>query len=303
MAGRLDRVILQRGQGMKWWRVVIEGRDYTDTAIIFAIGTAFCVLLAVLSGQTANLPIQIGYILCLSGSLVWPVYVMGRHRRHQDRILDKIRAHYVLAISALMEGQEREARKRLRVIRSLERHWRLGASYPVRLALLSYLLVANTALAFVAQVFAYHINSHMNPTSFMDTLDFLWNRPWLLVIATFLAVFMSFGAWWDAAQIQSRPWAEFYGDQLRAALNAGRRIELAPQHEGPGLPPDGVAARELLGLRHGFTKRELRRAWLRLAKQLHPDKWVRSGDGVRRLKEAALKRVNAARDELVAQAL
>jgi DnaJ-class molecular chaperone len=67
--------------------------------------------------------------------------------------------------------------------------------------------------------------------------------------------------------------------------------------------PKGVSARELLGLNAHFTKAELRSAWLRLARELHPDRWMGSGPVVRQMKEAALKRVNAARDELAAQAV
>ena len=44
----------------------------------------------------------------------------------------KIRSHYVIATTALMAGTEAPARERLRTIRSLEAHWRLGASVPVR---------------------------------------------------------------------------------------------------------------------------------------------------------------------------
>ena len=59
-----------------------------------------------------------------------------------------------------------------------------------------------------------------------------------------------------------------------------------------------MSARQLLGLPERFTGAELRRAWLRLVRELHPDRRATSGSGVRQMKEAAMKRVNAARDEL-----
>ena len=42
------------------------------------------------------------------------------------------------------------------------------------------------------------------------------------------------------------------------------------------LPPTNVSARELLGLPERFTGAELRRAWLRLVRELHPDRWATS---------------------------
>jgi hypothetical protein len=63
------------------------------------------------------------------------------------------------------------------------------------------------------------------------------------------------------------------------------------------------SARELFGLSPGFTKAQLRAAWLRLARELHPDCWSSAGPAVRKMKEAALMRVNAARHKLAPQAL
>ena len=105
-----------------------------------------------------------------------------------------------------------------------------------------------------------------------------------------VAVLFSLSGIGHATEVQSKPWGEFYGDQLEAALKAGRGVENAPQHEFPPLP-EGVTARELLGLNSQFTKSQLRSAWLRLARELHPDRWTSAGQGVRQMKEAALKRV------------
>ena len=71
---------------------------------------------------------------------------------------------------------------------------------------------------------------------------------------------------------------------------------------GPFRPNDRHAtAHELLGLPVRFTSAELRQAWLRLVRELHPDRWAAAGEGAQQMKEAALKRVNAARDELAPQ--
>ena len=89
----------------------------------------FVTLFAIFSNKWADLTIGVGYIAGLYGAFLWPIYVMGRFRRQQDRILDKIRSHYVIATTALMAGGEAPARE-LRRIRNLEAHWRLGASVP-----------------------------------------------------------------------------------------------------------------------------------------------------------------------------
>jgi hypothetical protein len=149
-----------------------------------------------------------------------------------------------------------------------------------------------------------HIDSltHKESATLDDTIDVFLESPWLSTILLItLALLFGLMPIRDVSQIKGRPWAEFYGDRLSQALKAGKGIDVTPQHESGQL--SCITARELLGLPAHFTKTELRRAWLRLARQLHPDRWSAAGDGVRRMKEAAVKRFNAARDELMAQAL
>ena len=57
---------------------------------------------------------------------------------------------------------------------------------------------------------------------FMESLQLLWNSPIVLAIVAGIAFLFSFPAFRDASQIRSRPWSEFYGDRLVAALKAGR---------------------------------------------------------------------------------
>ncbi len=179
----------------------------------------------------------------------------------------------------------------------------MGATYLYRLALLSYLIVTNIAWGSLYFFLGYHVHSTSDGyhNSLIDSAAQLWNDPLSLVMLGALAILFSIGPALRYTDVKSRPWSEFYGDRLKAALKAGRGLEMAPQHDGPDLP-DGVSARELLGLSPGFNKAQLRRAWIRLAGELHPDRWISSGEAVRRMKEAGLKRVNAARDELMAQA-
>ena len=222
---------------------------------------------------------------------------MGRLRRQQDRLLDGIRTHYIVATTMLMSGEVAQAGDRLGAIRGLEAQWRLGAHPVIRYAHIAYAAITNFGIAFAGQVFHYHIQSAQKPVSIGDTVLFMLEAPSVLWIAAGAALFFSLFALPDAIRIHGRAWSEFYGDNLEAALRAGRGVDRAEHHDIPPLP-DGVGARELLGLAPGFTKAQLRAAWLRLARELHPDRWASVGPAVRTMKEAALKRVNAARDEL-----
>ena len=258
--------------------------------------------LAAWTGEWHKLPIYTGYIVCFLGGFVWPLLVMGRLRRQQDRLLEKIRAHYVIATTLLMGTDAAQARERLAVIRRLEAHWRLGAHPAIRCAHIAYAAVTNFGIAFTGQFFHYHVQSPRNPSSFGDTVRFMFDTPSVLWITVGVALFFSLVALPDAIRVHGRAWSEFYGDKLEAALNAGRGVERAEHHDIPPIP-EGISARELLGLSPGFTKAQLRAAWLRLARELHPDRWSSAGLSVRNMKEAALKRVNAARDALAQQAL
>jgi hypothetical protein len=145
-------------------------------------------------------------------------------------------------------------------------------------------------------------NGEVPQKTLLETAQYLHTHPIALWIIGVFAFLVGLTALQRLHDLKSAPWAEFYGDRLENAINAGRTVNEAPQHQGPEMPLDATA-RELLGLPAKFTAAELRRAWIRLARELHPDGWETAGEGVRRMKEAALKRVNAARDELAPQAI
>jgi hypothetical protein len=116
-------------------RIIVEDRDHTDTVAMIGGFSALFIVLAYFSNYWAKLPIYLGYIAGTLGCLLRPLFVMGRHQRPQDKTLDRIRAAYVLATGDLIAGRERAASRRLQKIRSLERHWRFGASHLFRTAL------------------------------------------------------------------------------------------------------------------------------------------------------------------------
>jgi hypothetical protein len=201
-----------------------------------------------------------------------------------------------------MTGDAAQARRCLADIRRLEAHWRLGAHPVIRYAHIAYAAITNFGIAFTGQLFHYHIQSTYKPATFSDTLRYMLDTPSVLWTGAVVALFFSLVALPDAIRVHGRAWSEFYGDNLEAALKAGRGVERAEHHDIPPIP-EGITARELLGLSPGFTKAQLRAAWLRLARELHPDRWSSAGPAVSKMKEAALKRVNAARDELAPLAI
>ena len=80
-------------------------------------------------------------------------------------------------------------------------------------------------------------------------------------------------------------------------LRAGHGLQPSNGKEQPK-GRSKVTPRELFGLGEQFTAAQLRRAWVGLAHELHPDRWTKASPAVRRTKEEAMKRVNAAKDEL-----
>jgi preprotein translocase subunit Sec63 len=86
------------------------------------------------------------------------------------------------------------------------------------------------------------------------------------------------------------------GAFLRALLRA---VEVATEPARAGVPDfDGMSIREVFGLSSSITRRDLDRARRRLVQELHPDRWQQASPSERRLREEALKRVNAAYDSL-----
>lgn len=282
--------------------ISIEGHDFTFLIVMTLAATLVMVAVMTAGGKWSELPLVFTFSVGIVAPFMWPLYVMGRHRRRQDRILDKIRAQFVLATTSLMADERTSALHRLRTIRNLESQWRLGASFPIRFALLTYVLATNMAIAFVGRVLGLHFNSNPRAESVLDTWHQVWTSPWLLAMIIGMAILFGLASFRDASQIQSRPWSEFYGDFLEKALHAGRNLAAAGEKARPRIRKN-VSARDLLGLSERFTKAELRRAWLRLARELQPDRWTSATPAVRRRNEAAMKRVNAARDELIPQAV
>ena len=261
----------------------------------------------VAQGKFDRLPITTIYLVSTPGMFALPAFLVMRHRWRQERTMSRIRGLYAMACELLDEERIDEARRVLASIRRWERQWRLGDSTAYRLAYAILVIAATVAVVGVHYFFYTNIYSQYGymqtpQKTLAETAHYLLDNLLQIWIIGGLGVLFGLRAREHLHDLKGAPWAEFYGDRLAAAIKAGRGVKEAPQHTGRQLPVNGTA-RELLGLPAHFTSAELRRAWLRLVRELHPDRWAAAGEGVRRMKEAALKRVNAARDELAGQAL
>ena len=98
------------------------------------------------------------------------------------------------------------------------------------------------------------------------------------------------------------PWiVDDCGDRLEALLNTGRGV--ATQRAGKKRRlKDGLAAREVFGLEAVFTLKQLSAARRRLAARYHPDRWQSEPASAAHAAEEAMKRINAAYDQLKAKA-
>ena len=93
------------------------------------------------------------------------------------------------------------------------------------------------------------------------------------------------------------------GDRLERMLNAERHVATVSEADAFNPIRDDLTPRQIFGLGPDFTRRQLDRARRRLVTQLHPDLAYGAQPAVRRAREEALKRVNAAYDQLRSSAL
>jgi hypothetical protein len=280
--------------------------DWAGSVIFVLLGLAM-MYVNIAEGRSDRLPITAALFVSYIVMFGLPGFLVMRHRSRQQRTLSRVRGLYALACEMLAEDRKAEAIRLLKSIRRWERHWRIGDSWIYRAAYSWFVIAATAAAAFVHYFLYTNVNSQtaygeIPQQSLLETALFLETHPIAFWIIGVFSSVVGITAQQHLRDFKGASWAEFYGDRLASAINAGRTVDEAPQHEAPELPLNATA-RELLGLPAHFTAAQLRQAWLRLARELHPDRWAAAGEGVRRMKEAALKRVNAARDELAAYAI
>lgn len=265
--------------------------------------TGLCIVvggLVALFGERERMPLTVAY--ALSGPFMFglPVLMVVRHCLRQARVMTRLRALYAVAEVMTMSGRYADARCKLTSIKRWELHWRIGNSFLYRAAY-GAIVMASTFLAAMLH-YTLYLHEYHSHKSFGETVEMMIAKPADTAWYMGFALLASLSAIAHLRDLAEEPWALFYSAKLRSMLDAGRAVA-APRRQARARSTSEANARELFGLSATFTHAELRRAWLRMVRELHPDRWAHAGDAVRGAKEAALKRVNAARDELMAQAV
>lgn len=288
-------------------RTALAWLDSTPGLVLIGAACLF-VLLAItayVEDEPERIPLFAVYVALAVLTIAAPVILVWLHRRRQERVIHKIRRIFTVASEQLAQGDDTAAQRALASIRRWEQHWRIGDSVTYRAAYSVFVVGLTMLIAASRMILVTNIGSTRPPgeprhANFAETFQYLADRP----LSIWLMAFMALGAGSMAAthlkDLKGAPWSTFYGDQLAAVLRAGCGLRAAPR--GRASARSGIVSdRELLGLPPVFTADELKRAWLRLVRELHPDRFPFADASERAAKDAALKRVNAARDRLAKQ--
>jgi hypothetical protein len=227
--------------------------------------------------------------------MIVPGMMKRAHVRRQNRLLERCRALYVLAVEAVGLGDDATARGYLKRIRRIESHWRFGNSWPYRIAFAfwaigvaaaAYMLL-RAGVAVLVGLASLPNEDHMRRISEAVPV-FLF----LAALGAMHGMAAFFSAWTDRRLVDD------CGDRLERILNAGCHVAIVSEEDEWRRFGDCLTPEQILGLGLTFTRRQLDRARRRLVAKLHPDRWHSAGPAVRRAREEALKRVNAAYDLL-----
>lgn len=280
--------------------------DYPQQLIITLVATVALVVGAASGPGRVRAPIDAAWIISMVAMFALPPLLVFRHRQRQQKALNRIRAIYASAIQALHEERTGDVHRSLEAIKRWEAHWQLGDSAAYRSAFSVAVIVATIATAAVhfllnANVYSQFGYGQHPHASIRETVIYLLANPVQLWGYTAFSLGYGLMGVKYLRDLSAVPWSDFYGRRLAEALAAGRAVgeKITRSRAGSGQP----TAREIFGLPERFNSGELRRAYMRLVRELHPDRWASATADVHSVKEAAMKRVNAARDELVGQAV
>ncbi len=205
----------------------------------------------------------------------------------QNRFIEQCRSLFILAVQHIAQADEPAARELLQRIRAIEARWLVGQRPAYRVALgacaIGVGLVGGVLLRFGPMVMS---DFESNRTADLGLLLFV-------VGATALHTLNSYFAPWVSEWI-----VDDCGDRLERLLNAGRRIALRSSNKKGQRLQDGLAPHEVFGLGPRFTLKQLNAARRRLATEYHPDRWQTAPASDACAAEEAMKRVNAAYDQI-----
>jgi len=245
----------------------------------------------------ATILFTITYFAGAAAALLIPAWVKRRHVRRQTRLLERCRVLYLLAVKAIEAGDETSAREGLRRIELIERQWRYGKSFIYLAAKMVYAIALGAGLGVglrLAALAAIDMNTG-GPAGglFAPLVDKSPIIPISLgLMACMHALHSWFGEWSDPYSVAD------LGERLSRLLDSGRAVVVGRKQRGAGATLDGLSARQIFGLGPDYSRADLERARRRLAFEFHPDRWQRAPASVRAAREEAMKRVNAAHEQL-----
>ena len=225
--------------------------------------------------------------------------------RRQKRLLEECRRIFILGVQALSNGEQVHTRKSLDEIRVLEARWRYGDSTFIRALVVLVAFVAATVAGAVLTL-AWLMFVAIEWDSWERTLDRWSNLRHSLADYRFYVFFLIHGALFGLAAVLGWPKhveVDDCGDRLQAFIDSPRGVTpFREEQRAARWSLDGLDAFQVLGLSKQFSRKQLDAARRRLAKEFHPDKWLGASAAMRSAAEAAMKRVNAAYDELLPSA-
>ena len=276
--------------------------------LLVASGVAGLCLLPLIFGNPTHNDWEMGVAIALGLflGLALPPLAVHLHLARQNRLMEQCRAFFIAGSQAWGVGDTSTAEQALTTIRQLERRWRFRNGFTFRVAHFVVTMLVTISICSAARLLVYVISNHVirgQPDRFALT----WANIELMLVFSLLGIshvlMMYWESWRDAHQIYD------CGDRLGQLLHGPRAIISAPARSKGGksrnsVPEiDGLSPHQIFGLGFNFTRRQLDAVRRRLVKELHPDAWPTARPEERKAREAALKRVNAAYDELRVQAV
>lgn len=213
----------------------------------------------------------------------------------QNKLSERMRQLYVLGEQALMRDDLPTAEAVADEIEILERTWSGRDGWLARI-LIGLLAFAAGWTAFMVLRFGSLVAaSASSDGTWSHMLTDIWMFAFLGLLGSLHGVMgiYYFSDWHS----QNEP--RNLAGRLRQMLLAGRGLSHARAADRRA--KGAIAPRALFGLGTTFTRKELDRARRRLARAHHPDRWSSAPEPTRRAHEAAMKRINAAYEELAAE--
>jgi hypothetical protein len=244
-------------------------------------------------------------IVCFFGCYLLIFKIVRRqkfgHIRRQNTLLERCRTHYLLAVKYIELGNDDVAENYLKRIRRVEDVWRIGNSKLLRWAVsLKAAAYATIAAVSVRLMPIFLWRAHSDPLLYRSANGFSESDVTAILFFSILPLLHALAAnsevgWYDLRFISDA------GDRLERLLHGPRALASFQKSElNPPPSLDGLSAYQVLGLDSSYTRAQLTKARQRMARQFHPDIWANAAPAERHASNEAMKRVNAAYDELSA---